>query len=139
MGSPSPAKKTRGGKAKTTTSPKKKATKKETKKEVALSPSPAKKKRRVTVKASPPKKKQKKETTKVAAPAMKHSVGTKIAKKFKRDIYYGTIKSVDAKNKWYHVVYDDGDEEDFEDDEIDKYLVKKDAVGGKKKTRGKKK
>merc|ERR1712161_37582 len=129
----------RGGKAKTTTSPKKKATKKETKKEVALSPSPAKKKRRVTAKASPPKKKQKKETTKVAA-GMKHSVGTKIAKKFKRDIYYGTIKSVDAKNKWYHVVYDDGDEEDFEDDEIDKSLVKNDdAVGGKKKTRGKKK
>ena len=36
-------------------------------------------------------------------------------------------------------MYDDGDEEDFESDDIDKYLVKNDdSVGGKKK-RGKKK
>jgi len=109
---------------------------KKKRKVVASSPSPAKKTRGGKTKSSPPTKKQKKEATKV--PAMEHSVGTKIAKKFKRDTYYGTIKSIDVKNRWYHVVYDDGDEEDFEDKEIDQYLVKNDSVGGKKK-RGKKK
>lgn len=132
--SSSPAKKKRGrSKSNTRPSPRKK--RKAPEEKVASSPSPAKKKRGVKSNTTSSPKKQKKETTKVAA--MKHSVGTKIAKAFKRDIYYGAIESIDVENRWYHVVYDDADEEDFADDEIDKYLAN-DSTSGKKK-RGKKK
>jgi hypothetical protein len=46
----------------------------------------------------------------------------RVAKRFKKRIYFGTITSTwveDTKGSMYHVMYDDKDEEDFEQKEVD--------------------
>ncbi len=44
----------------------------------------------------------------------KRLIGIKVAKKFGRKKYFGTIDKYDSKGMFWHVVYDDGDEEEID-------------------------
>ena len=52
----------------------------------------------------------------------RHSIGTKVWKVFGGLEYKGTITGYDHKRKWYHVLYDDGDTEDFYHNEVKDHL-----------------
>jgi hypothetical protein len=45
--------------------------------------------------------------------------GRRIGKDFNGEIYFGTLDKFCPKNKFYHVLYDDGDSEEFLREEID--------------------
>eukprot|EP00956_Cyclotella_meneghiniana_P026276 scaffold56361_cov71-Cyclotella_meneghiniana.AAC.5 len=46
-------------------------------------------------------------------------VGSRVAKYFKTELYFGTVS---INNDYYHVVYDDGDEEDLDEEDFHKAL-----------------
>ena len=72
----------------------------------------------------------------------KFKVGETVRKKFEGLWHDGKIESVDTKNKYYRVVYDDNDEEDMTIQEVRKHWVKpepdEDKSSSKKKQRTKK-
>ena len=83
------------------------------------------------------KKKKVKKAPSNSAPAQKYEVGTKVAGEFKNDenkdkIFHGEIVSFDTKKKWYRVVYEDGDMQDYEEYEITemlgRYLIREPQV-----------
>jgi hypothetical protein len=51
----------------------------------------------------------------------KSYVGQRVGKFFDDECFFGDIDSYDKKNKLWRVVYDDGDEEDFDAKEVIKY------------------
>jgi hypothetical protein len=48
-------------------------------------------------------------------------VGKRVAKFFDDECFFGDIDHFDKKNKLWRVIYDDGDEEDFDDREVMKH------------------
>ena len=83
------------------------------------------------------KKKKVKKAPSNSAPAQKYEVGTKVAGEFKNDenkdkIFHGEIVSFNTKKKWYRVVYEDGDMQDYEEYEITemlgRYLIREPQV-----------
>lgn len=40
-------------------------------------------------------------------------INRRVAKDFDEGLFFGTVQSYDSKQKWFRIVYDDGDEEDF--------------------------
>lgn len=59
--------------------------------------------------------------------------GRRVAKKFGRKVYQGTVKSYDEDSKFWKVVYDGGDEEDMEAEEVQETLKLLKEVEAKKK------
>lgn len=60
-------------------------------------------------------------------------VGSSISKLFDLGMFTGTVKSYDLQAKLYHVVYDDGDEEEFDFDGLAPLVVTNTASGLKRK------
>ena len=54
--------------------------------------------------------------------AGKDLIGRRIGKDFNGEIYFGTLDKFCPKNKFYHVLYDDGDSEEFLREGIDHLL-----------------
>eukprot|EP01032_Pedospumella_encystans_P008113 gene8113-9664_t len=54
-------------------------------------------------------------------------VGQQVNKKFNGTFYLGTVKTYDAESKLFHIVYDDGDEEDMVMREINRWLYRPDV------------
>jgi hypothetical protein len=53
-------------------------------------------------------------------------IGRKIQKTFRgfgRKLFVGTIKSYDGTEKFYKVIYEDGDEEEYTKTQINKFLI----------------
>ena len=71
----------------------------------------------------------------------KFKVGETVRKKFEGLWHDGKIESIDTKNKFYRVVYEDNDKEDIKMQEVRKYWVKpeldEDKSSSKKKQRTK--
>ena len=71
----------------------------------------------------------------------KFKVGKTVRKMFKGLWHDGKITSIDTKDKFYHVVYEDNDKEDMTMQEVRKFWVKpetEDKSSSKKKRRTKK-
>ena len=51
--------------------------------------------------------------------------GTPVKKKFNGVTYEGFVKYYDVKNKWYRIVYKDGDDEDMSHRELQRYIIRK--------------
>ncbi|KAJ7543201.1 hypothetical protein O6H91_09G029500 [Diphasiastrum complanatum] len=49
--------------------------------------------------------------------------GRKMKKKFGRKNYMGEVTAYDAENRWYHIDYEDGDEEDLSWPELEPVLL----------------
>ncbi|XRA97903.1 histone-lysine N-methyltransferase, H3 lysine-9 specific [Pycnococcus provasolii] len=50
-------------------------------------------------------------------------IGRRVAKTFgKHGTFFGKVNAYDEKKKWFHVVYDDGDEEEYTIKEIEEIL-----------------
>merc|ERR1712025_763692 len=58
----------------------------------------------------------------------KHPIWTKAAKEFNNKTFFGNIVAVDYEMKWYHVRYEDDDEEHINMIEIDIYVVNEQIV-----------
>jgi len=57
-------------------------------------------------------------------PRKEEHVGSRVAKDFGEDeIYFGTVRSYNAKSKYFSIVYDDGDAEDFDEEELKQALA----------------
>eukprot|EP01032_Pedospumella_encystans_P007961 gene7961-9491_t len=54
-------------------------------------------------------------------------VGQQVNKKFNGTFYLGTVKTYDAESKLFHIVYEDGDEEDLVMREINRWLYRPDV------------
>lgn len=49
--------------------------------------------------------------------------GRKVSKRFKKKKYLGEVIGYDSETKWFKVLYEDGDEEEFEKEELDCILL----------------
>jgi hypothetical protein len=59
-------------------------------------------------------------------PIVDSLIGRKIQKTFRgfgRKLFVGTIKSYDSTEKFYKVIYEDGDEEEYTKTQINKFLI----------------
>jgi hypothetical protein len=59
-------------------------------------------------------------------PIVDSLIGRKIQKTFRgfgRKLFVGTIKSYDSIEKFYKVIYEDGDEEEYTKTQINKFLI----------------
>ena len=73
---------------------------------------------------------------KQTAPTQKYKLGTKVADEFKEEgkdklklkLFYGEIVSFDAETKWYKVLFEDGDEKEYEEYEITELLGRADEA-----------
>ena len=63
----------------------------------------------------------------------KYSVGECVRKKFNGEWFDGKIQSINVDTKFYHIKYNDGDEEDMMLAEVKKWWVDKDAKKKAKK------
>ncbi|MGK3756716.1 MAG: hypothetical protein ACI8RD_009030, partial [Bacillariaceae sp.] len=67
-----------------------------------------------------------------------YSIGTKISRKFNDGQYYdGKITSHDDDSGWYKIKYDDGDEEEFDNALVKRWLKKKSKKSKSKKRKAK--
>ena len=67
--------------------------------------------------------------------AQRDAVGRKLKKAFGSAVYGGIVKAYDANTGFFHVVYEDGDEEELEFSELEPLLLRacdKGAVAAEK-------
>lgn len=67
-------------------------------------------------------------------------VNSRVAKNFEGSIYFGNITAYDVADQFWSVVYDDGDEEEYDEDDLKHYTQMyreyrdTDTIGNKKKS-----
>lgn len=69
----------------------------------------------------------------------KKYIGARVAKRFDGDVYFGSITQYNEKTQFWHIVYDDDDEEDYDPNDLEEagILYRKERKGDDpKKSRG---
>ena len=75
----------------------------------------------------------------MANPNCNYELGTVIRKKFERKFYVGKVVDYNVKEGRYKILYDDGDKEEFDEEDMLNYVVSGgSAVSTKKKQQPKK-
>ena len=59
--------------------------------------------------------------TRPVSQKQKFKVGTKVSKTFNGEKFYGVVKSFNKETGWYSILYGDGDHEDMNEQEVNKY------------------
>ena len=61
-------------------------------------------------------------------------MGTIVKKRFERKFYFGKVVDYDVKEGRYKILYDDGDKEDFDEEDMLRYIVVSSSTATKKPT-----
>ena len=79
-------------------------------------------------------KKEKMLRKRMSNPNCNYQLGTIVKKKFERKFYVGKVVDYDLKEGQYNILYDDGDKEDFDEEDMLQYIVVSSSTGTKKPT-----